>query len=115
MPLRDPVPISSPMATGRAVCDNTRRVTLRDVAPSAMRTPISFVRCSTRYDSTLKSPDTVSVKASVPSTSVTQKAICQEIGLHSRHGPHRQHLTHVRIDDRQPVEEAVAAPVPDHP
>ena len=60
------------------VCASINRVTFCDEAPSAIRTPISLVRCSTRYDSTLNSPDTVSNSASPPSISDTQKAICRK-------------------------------------
>ena len=71
-------PINKPNPTGRNDCDNTSRVTVGAVAPSAMRTPISLARCSTRYDSTLKSPDNVSASARPPSTSVVQNAICRK-------------------------------------
>ncbi len=37
------------MLTGRSDCDSTRCATFLVVAPSAIRTPISFARCSTRY------------------------------------------------------------------
>ena len=44
------------MPTGRADCDSTSKAIPRLVAPSAIRTPISLARCSTRYESTLNSP-----------------------------------------------------------
>jgi len=68
-----PAPASSPKRTGRVVCANIKSVTLREAAPSAIRTPISLVRCSTRYDNTLKSPDTVSNSARPPRITDTQK------------------------------------------
>ena len=72
------VPASNPYITGRVVCDSINCVTFCEVAPSAIRTPISLVRCATRYDSTLNSPDTVSNSASPPRISDTQKAICRK-------------------------------------
>ena len=48
---------------------------MRDEAPSAIRTPISRRRCSTRYDSTLNNPDTVNNSARPPSASETENAI----------------------------------------
>ena len=60
---------------GGAIVTAPAPTTFLVVAPSAMRTPISFARCSTTYDRTLNRPDTVSTSASPPSTTVTQKAI----------------------------------------
>ena len=40
-------PATRPMQTGRSNCDSTSSATFLVVAPSAMRTPISFARCST--------------------------------------------------------------------
>ena len=75
-PAADRAPMKRPTPTGRIDCDRTSRVTSQVVAPSAMRTPISLVRCSTRYDSTLNRPDSVSARASPPSATVNQNAIC---------------------------------------
>ena len=69
-----PAPAINPLITGRVVCASINCVTLCDEAPSAIRTPISLVRCSTRYDSTLNSPDTVSSSASAPRINDTQNA-----------------------------------------
>ena len=101
-------PRSNPMTTGRADCDSTSAAMLRLVAPSAIRTPISLVRCSTRYESTLNSPDNVSRSASAPSTSVSQNGICQQIHFHARDGLQRGDLAHVGIDRRQPIDERMA-------
>ena len=83
-----PAPASSPYITGRVVCDSINCVTCRGEAPSAIRTPISLVRCSTRYDSTLNSPDTVSNRASPPSIERHPEGDLQEERLESRDGPH---------------------------
>ena len=48
-----------------------------ECAAWAIRTPISLVRCSTRYESTLNSPDSVRRSASAPSTSVSQNGIAR--------------------------------------
>ena len=56
------------------------------VAPSAIRTPISLVRCSTRYESTLNSPDNVRRSASAPSTSVSQNGIARRYVSRAREG-----------------------------
>ena len=68
-------PATRPIHTGRSNCESTRRAASRAVAPSATWTPMSFARCSTRYDSTLNRPDTVSTSASPPRTTATQNAI----------------------------------------
>ena len=97
------------MPTGRADCDSTSAPMLRLVAPSAIRTPISLVRCSTRYESTLNSPDNVRRSASAPSTSVSQNGIPRRYAsFHARDGPQRGDLAHVWIDRRQPLDECVA-------
>jgi hypothetical protein len=71
-----PPPATRPMQIGWSDCDNTSLATSLAVAPIAMRTPISFARCSTTYDRTLNRPDTVSTSASPASTTATQNAIC---------------------------------------
>jgi hypothetical protein len=43
-----PPPARTPKAIGRIDCDTTSITTSRGVAPSAIRTPISVRRCSTR-------------------------------------------------------------------
>ena len=50
-----------------------------------MRTPISFARCSTTYDSTLNRPDTVNTSASPPRTTVDPEGDLQQVGLHPGH------------------------------
>src|SRR4051812_19169285 len=70
--------------------------TCRDDAPSAIRTPISLVRRSTRYDNTLKRPDTVSSSASPPRISETQKAICRKNVSSPRQRLHGDHISHGR-------------------
>ena len=47
-----PAPMMTPTAIRMAACPTTIRMTLPLVAPSAMRTPISCVRCVTEYDTT---------------------------------------------------------------
>ena len=96
------------MPTGRAVCDSTSAPMLRLVAPSAIRTPISLVRCSTRYESTLNSPDNVRRSASAPSTSVSQNGIARRYAANARDGPQRGDLGHVGIDRREPIDERMA-------
>jgi len=59
-------------------CDTISAITSRGVAPSAMRTPISLVRCSTRYDSTLNRPESVSTSASPPRHIVDQNPSCRK-------------------------------------
>src|SRR6188508_2564022 len=67
-----PTPTARPTLTRRSACQSTCRVTAPAVAPSAIRTPISFVRCTTRYDRTPKIPDIVSASAIEPSTTTIQ-------------------------------------------
>ena len=76
--MANPAPATNPYITGLAVCHSINCVTFCDEAPNAIRTPISLVRCSTRYDSTLNNPDTVSNRASAPRMSETQNAICRK-------------------------------------
>ena len=78
---------------------------LRLLAPSAMRTPISRVRCSTRYESTLNNPDSVSSSASTPSTTVSQNEVAEDVGVRSRERLHRRDLGHVRVERRESIED----------
>ena len=96
------------MPTGRADCDSTSAPMLPLVAPSAIRTPISRVRCSTRYESTLNSPDNVSSSASAPSTSVSQNGIPSRYTSARAMVSQRGDLAHVGIDRRQPIDERMA-------
>ena len=55
-----------PAATTLPTPDSTRPITLTGVAPSAMRTPSSRVRCCTEYASTPNTPTIASSNASDP-------------------------------------------------
>ena len=106
-----PAPASNPYITGRVVCDSINCVTFCEEAPSAIRTPISLVRCSTRYDSTLNSPDTVSNSASPPRISDTQKAIRRKNVSSLATRPHGHDHAHVRIDPGEMVDECLPGQV----
>ena len=93
------------------VCDSINCVTFCDEAPSAIRTPISLVRCSTRYDSTLNSPDTVSNSASAAENQRHPERDLQEERFEPRHRPHGHDLAHVRIDPGEMVEERLPGQV----
>ncbi len=50
-----------------------------------MRTPISFVRCSTRYDNTLNRPDNVSDERQPTENGGQPEGDLQQIRLHPGH------------------------------
>ena len=61
-------PIASPARIGRDDCQATRRTTSDRTAPSAIRTPISCVRCETQYAITLYSPTDAMSTARAPNS-----------------------------------------------
>ena len=96
------------MPTGRSDCDSTSRATFLVVAPSAMRTPISFACCSTTYDSTLNRPDTVNTSASPPKYDRDPKGDLQHVRLHSGHRSQGDDIAQGRIDAREAFEQRLA-------
>ena len=77
----------------------------RGVAPSAIRTPISLLRCSTRYDRTLNRPETVSARARPPRMTAIQKTTSSTAASSPRHHPHRRDLAEGGIDLRERVQQ----------
>src|SRR5205823_4337020 len=70
-------PIATPTSTTFVPSDTTWRRTTLVVAPSAMRTPISRVRCATTYDRTPYSPTAPRRSASTdttPSVSIVKES-----------------------------------------
>jgi hypothetical protein len=89
------------------VCANINCVTFRDEAPSAIRTPISLVRCSTRYDNTLKSPRHGQQQREPAENHRHPEGHRQQEGLEPRHRPQGDDLAHVRIDPGEPLEQCL--------
>ena len=96
------------MPTGRSDCDSTSPATFLVVAPSAMRTPISFACCSTTYDRTLNRPDTVNTSASPPKYDRDPEGDLQHVRLHSGHRSQRHDVAEAGIDAREAFEQRLA-------
>ena len=99
------------MPTGRADCNSTSAPMVRLVAPSAIRTPISLVRCSTRYESTLNSPDMGQEKRERSECQRHPERNCQKIRCRARHDLQRRDVAHVGIDSRHPLDQFMAGPL----
>ena len=59
-------PTAPPMLAIRTASRTTSRATLAPEPPNAIRTPISCVRCDTRYDTTANSPTVAIPSARMP-------------------------------------------------